>query len=33
MGLILLETWKISRVRKKPRNTSWGYTLLLTRRM
>nr|DAI36810.1 MAG TPA: hypothetical protein [Caudoviricetes sp.]DAO21840.1 MAG TPA: hypothetical protein [Caudoviricetes sp.]DAY18947.1 MAG TPA: hypothetical protein [Caudoviricetes sp.] len=33
MGLILLEIWKISRVRKKPRNTSWGYTLLLTRKM
>nr|DAN36746.1 MAG TPA: hypothetical protein [Caudoviricetes sp.] len=33
MGLILLETWKISKVRKKPRNTSWGHTLLLTRKM
>nr|DAQ82220.1 MAG TPA: hypothetical protein [Caudoviricetes sp.] len=33
MGLILLETWKTSKVRKKPRNTSWGYTLLLTRKM
>nr|DAR48861.1 MAG TPA: hypothetical protein [Caudoviricetes sp.] len=33
MGLILLETWKISRVRKKPRNTSWEFIPLLTRKM
>nr|DAS21013.1 MAG TPA: hypothetical protein [Caudoviricetes sp.] len=33
MGLILLEIWKISRVRKKPRNTSWGFIPLSARKM